>query len=379
MPKVMTSIATAQVLVALAAMPLDAQAQRRGRGNHPPAPSPSMPQPGTAIASINAYVDKFSEIDLMQAMKLKPKLKQGKQLEQLIVEASANANNAKLILKVNGVKVSQAPVGYLSQKVVMSVPAGISPQDSLSISASKSTYISTTQAVLSGHVIGGPQVQDVLKAQVEQHVVGEQTFPLKALIKQQTGVALRGMKIKKVILKAKSTSFFNARAQLIINGYSVGFSERIEDQMGKIVLEPSKWDANVVGSDIQTIKVKITGNAYVKMVGVKVDGHLQGPGPVYGNQMTVRVNRTFYTSQRVSLEELVAHAPQIQAISQVKVKVSGKGKIMVTGHAGVIGSINVDSYFSQIESLHLGYGTQLKDVKMRVIGNVSIEEVTLKK
>ena len=255
---------TAVVLVSFT----DANAQRH-RGN----------QPSLGFETTQSYVGRYlyqgQHIDLTSQLSLNQSLRQGKQVMSIKVIAQKSSYNSKLILKLNGQRLEAQTVSQYSGPIVFYVPR-LQAYDSLSIKVKGEVYVERVLAELkSPHRSpqrnrGGINNRGVLRARVNQYTQGFQTLKVRQLIKQQTGMATKGLKVQSVIIKASSNRG-RAKATLLINGQQVGYAQTIPVHQTRLVFNLDRWSQNIIGQDIKSIQVQLQGKVTTQMVAIKVD------------------------------------------------------------------------------------------------------------
>jgi hypothetical protein len=342
-------------------------------------------QSGYGVEESQAYVGQYmsqgQEIQLMQKLKLKQAVRQGKRVLSLKVAAQANGYNTKLVLKLNGQKIEAKLIGTNSYETVFAVPALVQ-HDSLSLKVRGSAYIEKVTATLKSTHTGGGQggvnQNGVLKAVIHKTTQGTKILNVKQLVKSQNQVRLQGMKVKKVVMKASSRRG-NAKATLLINGSPVGYSQTIPMSQTRMVFDLNSYSQNIIGQDVRSIQIEVRGKVTTKMVGIKVAQHGQGG---YNDSVSVNVNQTIYGSQRLSLASLLpygSHVNQNKAIEAITIVASGKGMINVAGAGRGQGGVQVQGPTTQ--SIRVLGHTTLKNLMLRIRATgrkVVIEQVRIK-
>jgi hypothetical protein len=220
----------------------------------------------TVKAQVNTYLSQGQEIGVTRLLALKQKIKQGKKIVSISVKAQSTQYNSKLVLKVNGKKVQAKMIGtYLNQTTFM-LPK-LSPRDVVSLKVKGGAFVKSVSAKVKKKQAQA-QTQEI-KAQINHFSTGPATIKVKQAISQQSGVKLKGLKVKKVILKASSARG-RALAQLVINGQKVGYPQKIPMGQTRIVFNLPASAANVIGQDIKSIQIQVKGKVQAKMVAIKV-------------------------------------------------------------------------------------------------------------
>lgn len=350
-------------------------------------PRPYPPTVGTqssAVANVHMYMDKRDQLDVIRELKIKRDLSMGKKVVSMSVVASSSEYQAKLVLKLNGQRVDAVKLSPYSATYQMQVPSHLSAHDQLVLSPTGAAYVSTISAKLS-QVSRPPRPQppgqsQVLRAQLNQYVYGQETLPVKKLISESTGARLAGMKVQSVVLKASSTARHRlATAYLMVNNQPVGAPQNLQKGAGsRYVFDLPVYAQNIIGQDIKSLQVVVRGDAHVQMLGLKT-------GESYGTPSTIpvqaHVNRSFRGSEKVSLEELLYHAPGARTyapIEAITVVAKGAGNIMLTKRAQVLGSMNFGSFGSKQQAVRLSGNTKISDVELLVSGRITIESIRIK-
>ena len=383
--KLTLRLLTLQTLCLLAlSIPVIANAQR-------PVPGPNRPHrpdlPDVKVAHINKTLTRGMSLDVIRELGIQRELAMGKSLIALSVEGSPAPVGVRLTLSLNGQRIDEARLGRFNQEASLRLPSYISDRDRLFLNVDNPMHIRKISAHLSAPTSypgpgGGYGDQDLntLRATLNQQVYNYELLHLRQLISSQTGQNLQGLEVEKVILKASSASRYGspAQAQLLVNGQPVGRAEYIDERNERMVFELPRYSRNVIGQDIRTLQLEIRGDAHLKMVALKVKEE-QRRGP---RSLQVNVNRSFYSPERVRLSDLLARTPgarpneEIEAISIVA---RGRGTIVVAENGfNTLGIINVSSSGARSESVAAGYSTLLRDVELRVMGNLTIESIRVK-
>lgn len=330
------------------------------------------------VATINSYIDQRDQIDLLQVLGMNRGLGQrGARIASLSVNASGHPG-ATLILKLNGRQVDAARLGGYNTETQLRPPQNIRPQDRLVLSANTNVFLSTVKAVVKrgGNRPNLPNRPNVLRAQINKTVFGQETLPVRQLVQSQTGARLQGLKLDKVIVRASSQERFRqARAQLLINGAPVGMAQPLPAFEQRLVFELPRYAMNTIGQDIRTIQLRVIGNAQVKMVGLKID-----QGPAHNGSFQVNVNRSFNGSQRIDLAQLIgrAHGPAMNApLESITIVAHGSGNMILTGGASVLGSMIFNGPFSASETVASHGHVTPSEVKARIKGRITIESIRI--
>lgn len=111
----------------------------------------------------------------------------------------------------------------------------------------------------------------VLKAHFYNKIVhGPALLPVRQLIKSQNPRAIQqGKMLKAVVVKASKLNYYGRGAiQLIINGQPQGRPVQLGQFQDKIVLPV--YGQGILGSQIQSVKLKVLGTVEVKMIGMRL-------------------------------------------------------------------------------------------------------------
>ncbi len=224
----------------------------------------------SVVHRVDSYMNHGDVINLERAFARK--LRAGQKIKSIKVVGTSNSRNAKVVLKKYGQKISAVVLSRYSSMNQLSVPSrtGLS---GLKIIVKGAVHIQRIVAqVTQGHTGGNNGNQQVIKAQINKMVYGYEKLPVKKLVKQQTGVRLQGKKVKAIVFKAAKTGYRNsyATAQVLINGRPVGPMKTIRSGMTKMSVALPSYQRNIIGQDINSIKLVISGDVQVTMVGIKV-------------------------------------------------------------------------------------------------------------
>lgn len=338
-------------------------------------------QPVTS--QVNSYLQHGDQINLNRSLGLQQILRQGQDVLSISVQAQSTSYDSKLVLKLNGQRLQAQTISSYQGSTQFQVPK-LQVGDQLVLKVRGGAYIQSVSAQVTspwGHGPGpGPghgQVQPI-KARIHQQFYGPETLQVRKILKQHTGAQLKGMKIKKVIMKASSLRG-RAQATLLINGQPVGYSQTLPTQSTRLVFSLPQYGTNVVGQDIRSIQIQLRGrNMTVKMVGVRAvqqGGHHGGM-----NSVQIQVGQRFHGSQRISLAQLVGYGQQInmqKEIEAITIVARGHGNIMVAGAGRGRGGISVQGPTTQSLNLMGAYVTG-NQLKLRVSGNLVIQSIRIK-
>lgn len=360
----------------------DAYAQRGGgrggsRGGNGPGSGPVITQPSGNFLSVNQYMSQNDKINLSNKLNLLG-------ADKLLIKAQSSSWNASLELKLNRQTISVIQLSSHSQVKQVQLPM-LQLNDKLVLKVNGQAYIENIEAVKQigpgpGH--GGNNVER-FPVQLHGQFTASTTLRVKQLIAQQYGRGvLQGENLEKVVLVASSARG-RAQAQLLINGQTVGWSQTIPMQKTRLVFEvPGR--RNIIGSQVNTIQIKIDGRAVTlnKVVVVTTEGRGGHHGGGHGQMRNVGVvvNQSFYGSQRVSLSQLIGfqrvnmNAP----IRKLIIEVQGRGNVMVNGGGMRLGSITAfDRYSHGGDTIHVNGAASAQDIMMRVSGQLTIKKITI--
>ena len=374
------------LLTMIIAMPFsDANAQRRG-GSHQGGghhgggvyyPNNNQFQ-NTIDSTINRYLQHGNRVNLNRSLNLQQVIAQGKQIVSLSVKAQSTQYNSRLILLLNGQRIQAQGINSYMSDSFFSIPI-LKMRDQLVLVVNGGAFVQGIKAQLSYGPMGPGQGEArPIKANINQQFYGPTTLPVRKILKDYTGEQLRGLKIKKVIMKASSLRG-RAQATLLINGQPVGFSQTLPTTPTRLVFDLRSYSTNIVGQDIRSIKIQLQGrNMDVKMVGVRVSQ--QGGNHGGMNSAQIIVQQRFQGSQTVSLNQLAGYGQQVnmqKEIEALTIVAKGRGSIMLSGSRGAQNVIHVQGPTTQTLNLMGGYVTG-NQVMLRVNGNLMIESIRIK-
>ncbi|MCT4641067.1 MAG: hypothetical protein N4A33_02145 [Bacteriovoracaceae bacterium] len=341
------------------------------------------------VHRVNRQMAHNTRIDLQRA--LANKLRAGEKIKSIRIVGQSSAHNSKVILKSYGQTIGQVSLDYYGGPKLIPVPLHVAPS-SLKLVVKGGAYL---QRIVAGVVKdwgSGPMPGQgqVVKALLDQHTYSTTIIPVRQVIKQQTGVQLRGLKAKKIILKAKAKGHYsNTTAQVLINGSPVGMPIYLSTQMERRSIQLPAYQRNIIGDDIKSIKIKVQGQALVKMVGIKVKDMYSGGG--YGNgqssstmgsgQVVVHTQQALYGRQTISLAQLVGHDYTVdmqRPIKKIVLTVQGSGTIKLSsaGYSNTVAQranrngkivFNINNSMASVRSLALITRGNLTLEKVKIV------------
>lgn len=321
----------------------------------------------------NTYLSGSDKINLTRLINLAP----GETLKKVKVTASSSSYGAKLVMKVNNQRVDAAAVDYYMSDKTLQMPLMSSPADKVIITANQgSVYVGKIEATIAQSYYDDDNGADVLKARINEVVRGHSVIKVLQEVNAQNQDRLRGLEVKKVILKAEALGRGHraASAQLIVNGMPVGVPELITS--GKIAFKLSPYGPQTIGREIKQLQIAVTGRVEVKMVGIKVKDQM----PNYPQVLRSQMRKVVYGSERLELSELLGpqQVPMGAKVQNVTIVAEGNGKIIMTGAGMVMGDMDF-SYYTRSQTVQAPMGTPLASIKMRARGPLTIKsvEVTL--
>lgn len=361
------------LMTMLIALPLGAKAQYNGNYWNNGGQNYFNNSPITT--QINRYLGQGDQINVLRSLRLN----QSEKLVSLSVTAQSNQYDSKLVLLLNGQRLSAQKVSPYTSQLLFNVP-NLLQGDKLVLKVRGAAFIQSLSGTLSGNNWPNQNPNAPIKARIDQQFFGHANLKVRKILKDFTGTSLQGMKLKKVIMKASSVDG-RAQATLLINGRPVGYSQNLPMQPTRIVFELPSWgqSQNIVGQDIRSIQVALNGRQmHVKMLGVKVQAH--GPHQGQMNSVQLNVHRRFQGSERVTLSQLAGYNQQLdmnRQIEAITVVASGHGNIMLAGAGRGQGGIRVQGQTTQSINL-MGQFVTAGDLRLRVSGNLMIQSIRVK-
>ena len=347
--------------------------------------TPSFAQYGTQekVAYIEQYLRKGDKLDLMHELNLNQALRDGSRVIALRVEASSY-ENAKLVLKHNGQKLQALMPSSYSMELSMQTPPSLQPQDKLVLVAKGEVRVAKVTAVLQSTYTpprNPGQDRGVLKAKVNKEVYGYEVLPVRRLVKNETGARLKGLMVKKVIVRGNSTSYYRqATVQLKLNGRPVGYPQTLTSQLSKVAFDIPAHMPSVIGQGLKQIEVVVTGDAYIKIVGLKTQ---EARDPRRGGNQgsaQVNLNQQFRGNQLMNLDQLLSRAgARLDVYSPVEALTfvaRGYGSIVVQSRGSLHGVATVVNRGTQ--TIRVSGSNSLRDITLRVTGNMTIETIRVK-
>jgi hypothetical protein len=324
---------------------------------------------------VNSYLQEGDRINITLKLQLAQLMQQGKDLVSLSVKAQSTSYGAKLVLKLNGQRLQEKQIGSYLSDTQFQIPK-LMMQDKLVVVVKGGAFIQSISGQVQSPMGSAPGHADVLKAQINQQIFGQDVLAVRQLVKQATGVQLKGAKVDKVLLKANSLRG-HAQAQLLIDGRPVGFPQTIQAQKQRIVFNLPKYARNVIGQDIQSIKIKIQGKLHVQMVALVLQ---QGRTHGSTDSVQIQVNQRIQGSQRLALSQLMGYGQQAhmqKQIEAVTIVAQGQGSIMAAGAGRGQGGIQVHGPTTQSLNL-MGQSVTPAQLKLRIQGNIVIKSIRIK-
>jgi hypothetical protein len=167
-----------------------------------------------------------------------------------------------------------------------------------------------------------------------------------------------------------------ARIELLINRRSVGLIQHVQYRDRMISFQLPRMQ-NVIGRDIRSIELQISGNVFLEDAIVRTrESQIMMPRVI-----TIQVNRSMRAREQVSLQQLIGHLPQ--GAHRRVIGLSIRGVSMRRGDIGVIdvrtgpvGRATFDE-FTRDQQIRLYQALPIQDIGLRVVGQVTIQSITL--
>ena len=218
------------------------------------------PQVKQVAHRVNQYMHQGSRIDVSQAFGRG--VGYNEKIVSIRVVAQSSSYNAKMVLQSGYQQLDSVNLDGYGAKT-LTVPQYVNV-NSLKLVVKGSAFVERVIAQVTSSYGGGQGQNQLLKAQVNiQTTMSGALIPVKQLIQNQTGVYLNNQSIDAVVLKAQSNQ--SAMAQVLVNGRPVGSAVYLRYGMQNQVI--NLRGVNTRGANI---KLKITGRAQIKMVGLKL-------------------------------------------------------------------------------------------------------------
>ncbi len=218
--------------------------------------------------------------------------------------------------------------------------------------------------------------------EVRQFFSGESTLRVKQLLSLGQH---RGMELKKVILVAE-TRAGQGTAELVINGRSETFPERVGTQIENVDLKP-RSQGLIIGRDINTLQIDLKGQFYVeKVIAVLEEANTRpGPGPGMGQVARKYIAQSFRGFETLPLRSLMDLDRDYRGMNIAKVVVSGEsiygasqGRLMVNGSQ--VGRTETFSRFRRDIEFVLPnssdtLGNEIRTLQLDLTGEIYIESI----
>ncbi len=229
-----------------------------------------------------------------------------------------------------------------------------------------------------------PPADDIVLPQLNINVYGQQVIPLRELVSQRLRPGLlQGKKLERVIVRAAATSY-QSRIALFINGQQVTSVRNISYQPQRLILDvptSSYYNQNIIGQDIRSLELRVSGTVQIKRIALKVDDQL-GSGQIL-RAHNIRLGRWVGGAEQVELSQIVRSHNPYQAVSEIRIVASSQSAnsvltVLARG-AGRIDSMHLNGrgYYNtpSQKSIRVGGRTQLSDIKLMVRGDIQIQSI----
>lgn len=220
--------------------------------------------------------------------------------------------------------------------------------------------------------------------EVRQFFSGESTLKVKQLLSLGQH---RGMELKKVILVAE-TRAGRGTAELVINGHSETFPERVGTQIENVDLKP-RSSGLIIGRDINTLQIHLKGQFYVeRVIAVLEEPYVRpgpGPGPIPGQVARKYISQSFRGFETLPLRALMDLDRDYRGMNIAKVVVTGESiyghsqaRLMVNGsqvgHTETFSRYRRDLEFILPNSSDT-LGDEIRTLQLDLTGEIYIESI----
>ncbi len=225
------------------------------------------------------------------------------------------------------------------------------------------------------------QNEKIVLSHLNINVWGQKSIKVKKLVKDYYGPGLlHGKKLKRIVVKASASSY-QSKIALLINGVKVTAVRNLSYYPEKIILDlPSSGygSSNIIGRDIQTIKLKVKGDVQIKKIVLKLKDRQQSRPLVAYN---INLGSRYGSADQINLAQLLqAHNihKSVQEIRIVAKAHSRKGTLTVLSRGmGRLDTMHMNGrgYGSTQKSIYVGGQAQLSDIKLLARGDIQIQSI----
>lgn len=218
--------------------------------------------------------------------------------------------------------------------------------------------------------------------EVRQFFSGNSTLKVKQLLSLNEH---RGMELKKLILVAE-TRGGNGTAELVINGRTESFPERVGTQIENVDLVP-RSSGLVIGRDINSLQIDLKGQFYVeKVIAVLEEPSTRpGPAPAPGSVARKYISQTFRGFETLHLRQLMNLDQDFRGMNIAKIVVTGESvygssqaRVLVNGSQ--VGRTEAFSRFRRDLEFALPnssdtLGNEIRTLELDLQGEIYIESI----
>jgi hypothetical protein len=186
----------------------------------------------------------------------------GLEIDYVVLKASTAAGRGQATLTVNQNPVGMSQtVGRFITSYYFDLPVGSVLGENvraLQLDIAGNFYVDTLEVHFR---------KNIVERAINQRFRGQNTLAVRALL----GIdqSYRGQRVKAVILTA-STAAGQGQAQFVVNDFAVGRPQVVSTRTQEYRFTPGRL--NVIGQDIQTMKIDLSGNFYVDRIAVVFEG-----------------------------------------------------------------------------------------------------------
>lgn len=222
-------------------------------------------QRGQVVHRVNKYMTHGDSINLKRAFQ--HKIGYNKKIVSLKIVGRSHSYNSKVVLKsASEGRIDVVNLSNSGRVQMLYLPAHVSLNGLKLVIKGSATIQRIIAQTVSTYGEGQAQL---LKARVGiQTARGITLLPVKRIIKENTGVALRNKKIKAVVIKAKSLKRRYGQGstiQVLVGGRAVGQPVYLGPEMQRV-----KIPLGYAQTQGTSIKLEVTGKTLVQMIGLRV-------------------------------------------------------------------------------------------------------------
>lgn len=227
--------------------------------------------------------------------------------------------------------------------------------------------------------------RDYIEVQVNQRYQGRNALPLRQML--GIGGRFRGSEVEYIVMTA-STDAGRGDAQLLVDGYTTGYSQNVGTYMQDYFFYLDSY-RNRIDQDFSRLEMALQGRFNVAKIGIKFRGRGPGPGPGPGPRpepveevVSARISMSFDGNNQMDIRQILNldgrfAGRRIEMVSMTASTAGGRGQAVLvingveTGPAQQVGNdlASYDFY---------GNGQPLNLLQMNLRGRFFVDTITVR-